>query len=107
MLINHACTNVSFCLTVCSFIFVFLLFGFFFLFIYPPFDIKNLSGKCYSLSHLAGLKMNVKKTKTIIISCDEENKRIEVEVNNEILQQVNGFIYLGTELREDINLTKR
>ena len=44
--------------------------------------------------------MNVKKTKTMITSRNPENKSIEIKVNNEILQQVHKFIYLGTEISE-------
>ena len=46
--------------------------------------------------------MNVKKTKTMIISRDSKNKKLEIRVNGEILQQVNRFIYLGTEVMDDI-----
>ena len=45
--------------------------------------------------------MNVKKTKTMITSRKPENKSLDIKVNNEILQQVMKFIYLGTEISED------
>ena len=64
--------------------------------------LQKIVTKVQEESSKAGLEMNVKKTKTMIISRDAENKKVEVKVNNEILQQVNRFIYLGTELREDI-----
>ena len=64
--------------------------------------LQNIVTKVQEESSKAGLEMNVKKTKTMIISRDAQNKKVEVKVNNEILQQVNRFIYLGTELREDI-----
>ena len=57
-------------------------------------------------SSKAGLEMNVKKTKTMLIARDVENKKVEIKVNDEILQQVNKFIYLGTEIREDIKTDK-
>ena len=57
-------------------------------------------------SSKAGLEMNVKKTKTMLIARDVENKKVEIKVNNEILQQVDKFIYLGTEIREDIKTEK-
>ena len=57
-------------------------------------------------SSKAGLEMNVKKTKTMLISRVTENKKIEIKADNETLQQVNRFIYLGTELREDIKTDK-
>ena len=42
----------------------------------------------------------------MIISRDAENKKIKFEVNNEILKQVNRFLYLGTEMREDVQTDK-
>ena len=42
----------------------------------------------------------------MLIARDVENKKVEVKVNDEILQQVNKFIYLGTEIREDIKTDK-
>ena len=68
--------------------------------------LQNIVTKVQIESSKAGLEMNVKKTKTMIISRDAENKKIEVRVNNEVLQQVNKFIYLGTETREDIKTEK-
>ena len=38
---------------------------------------------------------------------DTENKKIEIKADNGTLQQVNRFIYLGTELREDIKTEKK
>ena len=57
-------------------------------------------------SSKAGLEMNVKKTKTMLISRDTESKNIKIKADNETLQQVNRFIYLGTEIREDIKTDK-
>ena len=37
--------------------------------------------------------MNVKKTKTMIISRDPERKKVEIKVKNETLQQVDKFTY--------------
>jgi len=41
-----------------------------------------------------GLIMNVKKTKTIVIS-REENHSADILVNNTMLEQINSFTYLG------------
>ena len=53
------------------------------------------------VSSKSGLEMNVKKTKTMVTSKNPENKSINIIVNNEALQQVEKFIYLGTEIHQD------
>ena len=68
--------------------------------------LQNIVTMVQKESSKAGLEMNVKKTKTMLIARDVENKKVEVKVNDEILQQVNKFIYLGTEIREDIKTDK-
>ena len=55
-------------------------------------------------SSKAGLDMNVKKTKTI--SRDPEGKKVDIKVDNETLQQVEKFIYLGTLILEEIKTDK-
>ena len=50
--------------------------------------------------------MNVKKTKTMIISRKPEGKSVQIEVGDEILQQVHNYIYLGTEISEEIKSDK-
>ena len=67
-------------------------------------DIKNLQNvvdKVKEVSSKAGLEMNVKKTKTMISSRKPEDKSVDIKVNNEILEQVMKFIYLGTEISQD------
>ena len=56
-------------------------------------------------SRKAGLDMNVKKTKTMIISRDPEGKEVDIKVD-ETLQQVEKFIYLGTLILEEIKTDK-
>ena len=53
-------------------------------------------------SSKAGLDMNVKKTKTMIFSRDPVGKKIDIKVDNETLQQVEKFIYLGMRILEEI-----
>ena len=50
--------------------------------------------------------MNVKKTKTMITSRKPENKTLEIRVNDEILQQVLKFVYLGTEINQEVKSEK-
>ena len=57
-------------------------------------------------SSKAGLDMNVKKTKTMIISRDPEGKKVDIKVDNETIQQVEKFIYLGTLILEEIKTDK-
>ena len=68
--------------------------------------LQDIVSKVQEESSKAGLEMNVKKTKTMIISRDSANKKLEVRVNGEILQQVNRFIYLGTVVMDDIKTEK-
>ena len=64
-------------------------------------NLQNIVTKVKEESGKAGLQMNVKKTKTMLISRKPEGKKIEIKVDNEMLQQVNKYIYLGTEISEE------
>ena len=57
-------------------------------------------------SSKAGLDMNVKKTKTMTLSRDPEGKKVDIEVDNKTIQQVEKFIYLGTLILEEIKTDK-
>ena len=57
-------------------------------------------------SSKAGLDINVKKTKTMIISRDPEGKKVDIKFDNETIQQVEKFIYLGTLILEEIKTDK-
>ena len=59
-------------------------------------NLQKVVTKVREESSKAGLEMNVKKTKTMIISRKPEGKKIEIKVGDEILQQVHKYIYLGT-----------
>ena len=45
--------------------------------------------------------MNVKKTKTMVISKNPEGKKIEIKVDTQTLEQVDKFKYLGTQITDD------
>ena len=49
----------------------------------------------------AGLGMNVKKTKTMVISKSPEEAKTEIKINNETLEQVTTFKYLGQTITPD------
>ena len=42
-----------------------------------------------------GLKMNIKKTETMVISRDLENPKVDIKVDGTTLEQVETFKYLG------------
>ena len=50
--------------------------------------------------------MNVKKTKTMIISKEPIGKSVIIKVNNEELEQVDTFKYLGTQIKDDLKTDK-
>ena len=45
--------------------------------------------------------MNVKKTKTMVISRKPEETKLEIKVNIETLDQVETFKYLRTRIKDD------
>ena len=49
----------------------------------------------------AGLEMNVKKTKTMLISKNPFNKKKNVKVSDTTLELVQQFNYLGTQITEN------
>ena len=50
--------------------------------------------------------MNVKKTKAMILSKEPTGKTVEIKVNNEVLEQVDIFKYLGTQIKDDLKTDK-
>ena len=69
-------------------------------------NLQKVVDKVKEVSSRGGLEMNVKKTKTMITSRKPENKSVEIKVDNETLQQVLNFIYLGAEINQDIRSDK-
>ena len=58
-------------------------------------------------SSQAGLDMNAKKTKTMVITKHpERDKRIEIKIDGESLEQVDQFKYLGTQISDDARSEK-
>ena len=54
----------------------------------------------------AGLDMNAKKTKTMIISkTPDSEKKVNITIEGESLEQVQKFKYLGTQVTEDARST--
>ena len=53
-------------------------------------------------SEKAGLGMNVKKSKTMVVSKqDEDNIQADIKIDNETLEQVSTFKYLGQTITPD------
>ena len=55
----------------------------------------NEAGKAF------GMKMNVKKTKTMIVSKKAVVPRVNIELDGQVLEQVSCFTYLGQTITED------
>ena len=52
-------------------------------------------------SLVRGLKMNVKKTKSMVVSRKENRPSLGIIVDGKILEQVNSFKYLGVTITDD------
>ena len=55
-----------------------------------------------SESSKKGLDMNIKKTKTMIISRNPAGKKLNIEVDGQYLEQIEKMKYLGTLITEEI-----
>ena len=64
-------------------------------------DLQNIVDTIHRQSKEFGLDMNVKKTKTMVISRKAEIPRVSITVNNNLLEQVKEFTYLGQNLYAD------
>ena len=53
------------------------------------------------MSSKAGLDMNVKKTETMTISKQPKGKRIGIKVDNQTVEPMHKFKYLGTKITDD------
>ena len=58
-------------------------------------DGVNEAGKVYSM------KMNAKKTKTMVISREEQTPKLNITIDGSNIEQVSNFVYLGHKLTED------
>ena len=64
-------------------------------------DLQNIVDTIHRQSKEFGLDMNVKKTKTMVISRKAEIPRVSITVNNNILEQIKEFTYLGQNVYAD------
>ena len=64
-------------------------------------DLQNLVTSVEKESKKYGLKMNVKKTKTMIITKKQTIPKLGIKVDEKYVEQVESFIYLGQRITED------
>ena len=62
--------------------------------IYRKYYVNN-TGKLY------GMKMNAKKTKTMVVTRKDETPEINIEIDGYKIEQVNNFNYLGQTITDD------
>ena len=68
-------------------------------------DLQALTNNVKANSQKSGLDMNVKKTKTMVISRNN-NTKANITINNEELEQVEEFKYLGQTITADAKTEK-
>ena len=66
-----------------------------------PRNLQEIVNKVKAESSRAGLDMNVKKTKTMVISRHPEESKLEISVDGVILEMVDIFKYLGTLIKDN------
>ena len=64
-------------------------------------NLQELVNKVKAESSRAGLDMNVKKTKTMVISRHPEEHKLKITVDGVILEMVDIFKYLGTLVKDN------
>ena len=64
-------------------------------------DLQELVTKIKDESNLYGLKMNKKKTQTMVITRNEEVPKVKILIDGTCLEQVRNFKYLGQQISED------
>ena len=64
--------------------------------------LQKIVNKVKEESERKGLKMNIKKTKTMVVSRSHSNNdKIHITVNGKVLEQVKSFKYLGQTISDD------
>ena len=66
-----------------------------------PQNLQEIVNKVKAESSRGGLDMNVKKTKTMVISRHPEDHKLEITVDGVILEMVDIFKYLGTLIKDN------
>ena len=64
-------------------------------------ELQRIATRVNDAGKAFGMKMNVKKTKTMIISKKAIVLRVNIELDGQVLEQVSCFTYLGKTITED------
>ena len=64
-------------------------------------ELQRIATRVNEAEKAFGMKMNVKKTKTMIISKKAVVPRVNIELDGQVLEQVSCFTYLGQTISED------
>ena len=65
-------------------------------------NLQNIVDMVKLESSKKGLDMNIKKTKNMIISRNSSGKKINIQVDGHLLEQIDRMKYLGTLIAEEI-----
>ena len=63
--------------------------------------LQNLLQRVNEESELKGIKINIKKTKVMVVSKRDHNQRMDIELSNKDIEQVKDFTYLGSNISCD------
>ena len=63
--------------------------------------LQNLLQRVNEKSELKGIKINIKKTKVMVLSKRDHNQRMDIKLSNKDIEQVKDFTYLGRNISCD------
>jgi hypothetical protein len=64
-------------------------------------DLQRLLETTKNLSEKYGLKFNIKKTKVMVIPCENNMPKVNISIEGKMLEQVQNYVYLGHMITED------
>ena len=64
-------------------------------------DLQNIVDKVNGVGKEFGMKMNVKKTKTMVVSRKADPPHVKINIEGQTIEQVSRFMYLGQLITED------
>ena len=62
---------------------------------------KDLTSKINEVGKQFGLKINIKKTKAMVVSKKPNSPKINIAIDGEHIEQVASYMYLGSLITED------
>ena len=66
-------------------------------------QLQLIVDKVNQVGRLYGMEMNVKKTKTMVISKNSDKQTIKIKIDGKVLEQVDKYVYLGQLINNDAN----